>query len=109
MVPPTDTAEKPAKRKAPKAWSTDKSAELYGIENWGHGFFGINKAGEVTVNLTDEDASADVSLPQIIEGLKDRGTPLPVLLRFRDLLHSRITEINVSFRAFENPNGENKE
>jgi arginine decarboxylase len=98
MVPPTDTAEKPAKRKAPKAWSTEKSAELYGIDEWGHGFFGVNKAGEVTVNLTDEASTANVSLPQIIEGLKDRGTPLPVLLRFRDLLHSRITEINVSFR-----------
>ncbi|MGC4016119.1 MAG: hypothetical protein QM755_16580 [Luteolibacter sp.] len=94
MVPPTDTAEKTAKRKANKDWSPAKSAELYGIDNWGHGFFGVNKHGDVTVNLTDDNGTADVSLHEVIEGLRDRGTHLPVLLRFRDLLHNRIAEIN---------------
>ncbi|MFD0894799.1 biosynthetic arginine decarboxylase [Luteolibacter ambystomatis] len=98
MVPPTDTAEKTAKRKAAKDWSPAKSAELYGIENWGHGFFGVNKHGDVTVNLTDDNGTADISLHEVIEGLRDRGTHLPVLLRFRDLLHNRIAEINSSFR-----------
>ena len=96
MVPPTDTSDKPAKRK--KDWSPAKSAELYGVENWGHGYFGVNKAGEVTVRLADDSGKADVSLHEIIEGLRDRGTHLPVLLRFRDLLHNRIAEINHSFR-----------
>jgi arginine decarboxylase len=97
MVPPTDTSDKPAKRKG-KDWSPAKSAELYGVENWGHGYFGVNKAGHVTVRLADDSGKADVSLHEIIEGLRDRGTHLPVLLRFRDLLHNRIAEINHSFR-----------
>jgi arginine decarboxylase len=50
------------------------------------------------VRLEDDEASKEVSLFEVIEGLRDRGTHLPVLLRFRDLLHSRITEINESFR-----------
>ena len=58
----------------------------------------MNGKGHVTVQLDDEDAHKDVSLHDIIEGLRDRGTHLPVLLRFRDLLHSRIAEINKSFR-----------
>ncbi len=89
---------KSAKRNAEKAWSAEKSSELYGVETWGHGFFGVNKAGHVTVNLTDEETKAQVSLFEVIEGLKDRGTHLPVLLRFRDILHSRIAELNESFR-----------
>lgn len=98
MTPPATATGKSTKRPVEKAWSADKSAELYGVNSWGHGFFGVNKAGHVTVNLTDEETKAEVSLHEVVEGLRDRGTHLPVLLRFRDLLHSRITELNESFR-----------
>ncbi len=98
MTPPATATGKSSKRPAEKAWSPDKSADLYGVDSWGHGFFGVNKAGHVTVKLTHEGTTADVSLHEVVEGLRDRGTHLPVLLRFRDLLHSRITELNESFR-----------
>jgi len=103
MIPPATAAApaapaKSSKRKADPTWSAEKSSELYGVETWGHGFFGVNKAGHVTVRLEDDEAQAEVSLFEVIDGLRDRGTHLPVLLRFRDLLHSRITEINESFR-----------
>jgi arginine decarboxylase len=91
------TLPKPAKRKS-ETWSPEKSSELYGVDTWGHGFFGVNKNGHVTVRLEDDEAQAEVSLFEVIDGLRDRGTHLPVLLRFRDLLHSRIAEINESFR-----------
>ena len=97
MIPPAASG-KSSKRSSEKAWSPEKSSELYGVESWGHGFFGVNKAGHVTVRLTDEDTKAEVSLHDVIEGLRDRGTHLPVLLRFRDILHSRIAELNESFR-----------
>ncbi len=97
MTPPAITPTKPAKRKAENAWTPQKSAELYGVETWGHGFFGVDKKGHVTVRLEDDEAQAEVSLFEVIDGLRDRGTHLPVLLRFRDLLHSRIAEINESF------------
>lgn len=93
------TAERNVKRSAAKkSWSPEQSAELYGVDSWGHGFFGVSRKGEVTVRLEDGENQAEVSLHDVIEGLRDRGTHLPVLLRFRDLLHSRITEINESFR-----------
>ena len=100
MTPPSISSApaKTTKRKSENAWSPEKSSELYGVDTWGHGFFGVNKAGHVTVRLEDDEAQAEVSLFNVIDGLRDRGTHLPVLLRFRDLLHSRITEINESFR-----------
>jgi arginine decarboxylase len=99
MTPPSSaTAPKSPKRKATNAWSPEQSAELYGVDSWGHGFFGVNRKGHVTVRLEDDETTKEVSLFEVIEGLRDRGTHLPVLLRFRDLLHSRIAEINESFR-----------
>ncbi len=100
MIPPSSSAssQKPAKRKSAPAWSSEQSSELYGVETWGHGFFGVNRKGHVTVKLEDDETTKEVSLYEVIEGLRDRGTHLPVLLRFRDLLHSRIAEINESFR-----------
>jgi arginine decarboxylase len=97
MVPPSTATAKAPKRSSQKSWTPEKSAELYGVESWGHNFFGVNKKGHVTVRLEDDEARAEVSLMEVIEGLRDRGTHLPVLLRFRDLLHSRISEINESF------------
>jgi arginine decarboxylase len=98
MTPPATASGKSTKRAAEKAWSADKSAELYGVDSWGHGFFGVNKQGHVTIKLTDDETTAEVSLHDVVEGLRDRGTHLPVLLRFRDLLQWRITELNESFR-----------
>lgn len=101
MTPRSSAAApaKPAKKQAENnSWTPEKSAELYGVETWGHHFFGVNQQGHVTVRLEDDEAQAEVSLFEVIDGLRDRGTHLPVLLRFRDLLHSRIAEINESFR-----------
>lgn len=99
MSPPPDSSPRSSKRStARNGWSVQRSAELYGLESWAHGFFHANKEGHVTVRLEDDDSKKEVSLFEIIEGLGDRGTDLPVLLRFRDLLQARITELNESFR-----------
>jgi len=83
-------------------WSTDHATELYGVDRWGHDFFAINEDGEVTVRLGDDGEGTEISLQKLVEGLRERGTGLPVLLRFRDLLHRRISELNQSFhRAIE--------
>lgn len=78
-------------------WSTKKSAETYGIDQWGKGYFQISKKGEVEVILKDGRKKVPVSLSKIIDGLKERGTQFPLLLRFGDLLKSRIALLNDSF------------
>ena len=81
-----------------KNWSASDSAELYGVENWSNGYFGVSRNGEATVSLVDTDGEQRaVSLHTIMKGLAERGTDAPVLLRFRDLLRSRIDELNQSF------------
>jgi len=80
-----------------RGWTPRDSAELYGIEAWGNDFFHVNAEGEVTVRLRDGEGHNDVSLSKLVDGLRERGTALPVLFRFRDLLHSRIAELNNGF------------
>ncbi|MFO1483065.1 MAG: biosynthetic arginine decarboxylase [Verrucomicrobiaceae bacterium] len=82
--------------KAP-SWSIEESADLYGIREWGHSYFDISKQGEVVVNLKDGKKTKSVSLASIVKGLRERGTQLPLLIRFGDLLRWRIDELNEGF------------
>jgi len=79
-------------------WNTVKSAELYAINAWGSGYFHITPDGYVAVNLKNSTDTVGVKLYDILQGLYERGMRLPILLRFSDLLASRIVLINESFR-----------
>ena len=79
-------------------WNAVKSAELYGIDSWSHGYFGVSADGYATVRLRRGDKKhVRVKFQEIVEALRDRGMSLPVLLRFSDILASRIKVINEAF------------
>lgn len=77
-------------------WTKEKSEELYGIKNWGAGYFSISDKGEVLVNPYKDNGSA-ISLMDIISGVLERGLDMPVLLRFENLLDSQISYLNDTF------------
>ncbi len=79
-------------------WNIKKSADLYGIRNWGMGFFGISETGELTIKNRRDKGSGSVSLIKIVSELKNRGLEVPVLLRFSNILNDQITRINHSFK-----------
>jgi len=78
-------------------WNKEKSEELYGIRNWGAGYFSVSKKGEVIVNPYKNDPETAISLMDIISGILERGLEMPVLLRFENLLDSQISFLNNSF------------
>ena len=78
-------------------WTVEKSDELYGIRNWGAGYFSISSKGEVLVNPDKTNNGTAISLIDIISGIRDRGMEMPVLLRFENLLDSQISYLNNSF------------
>lgn len=78
-------------------WTKEKSEELYGIKNWGAGYFMISDKGEVLVNPYKDNETAAISLMDIISGVRERGLDMPVLLRFENLLDSQISYLNNSF------------
>ncbi|MDP0489961.1 MAG: biosynthetic arginine decarboxylase [Verrucomicrobiota bacterium JB023] len=81
-------------------WTLDDARELYGLDRWSKGYFGMNDQGEVTVTLRDisDGREHQLSLMEVIKGLEERGWAMPVNLRFRDLLDRRIEHLNEAFR-----------
>lgn len=78
-------------------WTTRRAAELYGIDEWSSGYFGISPEGEVIVRAPIPDGEAPVSLMDIVNGLQQRGLQMPVLLRLENLVDKRISILNDSF------------
>jgi arginine decarboxylase len=85
-------------------WRTDnlstvieQTIETYGIENWGAGYFGVNRHGNLVVRASENDtAAADVY--EIVEDLRKRGITAPILLRFPQLLSGQVRKLQKSFR-----------
>jgi arginine decarboxylase len=74
----------------------EQTVELYGIENWGAGYFGVNRKGNLVVRPSENDTrSADVK--EIIDDLRRRGINTPVLLRFPQLIVGQIRKLQKAF------------
>ena len=78
-------------------WTREKSEELYGIKNWGNGYFSISENGEVLITPDKGNELPAISLMDIISGVRERGLDMPVLMRFENLLDSQISFLNNSF------------
>ena len=84
-------------------WTLESADELYRISAWGHGYFGINEAGHVTVHPRQGEGPA-VDLMDVVTGVEARGLGTPMILRFSDILEHRLGEIH---RAFDKAIAEN--
>ena len=81
----------------PKSWSVADAVELYGIHDWGRGYFRISDAGHVLVTPPGEEGYT-VNLKALVDEVRQRGVGLPLLLRFSDILRSRVDELNQAFQ-----------
>jgi arginine decarboxylase len=79
-------------------WTIDDARDLYNIEGWGIGYFDINQQGHVTVHPTKEPGRG-LDLYEIAMDLAAQGIGLPLLLRFPDILRTRIETLTEKFRA----------
>ena len=82
----------------------EQTLETYGIENWGAGYFDVNRKGNLIVRPVEGDPrSAD--LKEIIDDLAKRGITAPVLLRFPQLVAAQVRKLQRAFsrsiREFE--------
>ncbi len=82
-------------------WTREDSLDLYSVEAWGRGFVGVNSQGHVTIgpqNGTKAGAPV-VDLKTLVDEVVERGIDLPLLIRFSDLLRSRLEEIHGAFAS----------
>jgi len=80
-----------------RAWTTKDAIELYNVNGWGHGFFSINDAGNVQVTPAGPD-SQPIDLKELVDDLRRRGLNLPLLIRFSDILRTRIEQLVGAFQ-----------
>ena len=84
---------------APRAWSIDAARELYQIGGWGAGFFDISPEGRVVVRPDRSRPDRTLDLYELAHDLEAQGLPLPVLLRFSDILKARIETLHARFAS----------
>ena len=77
-------------------WKVEDSVELYGVNAWGNGYFGVNDVGHVVVR-PDQTAAHEIDLYEVIRGLEARDLATPVVVRFSDILHHRLKRLHDAF------------
>ena len=64
---------------------------------WGRDFFSINEAGNVEVTPAGP-GTLKIDLKELVDDLQSRGLNLPILIRFSDILRTRLEQL---FGAFQ--------
>src|SRR3954466_106021 len=97
LPPAAKNGSPPAPSPATEPWTIDSARALYNIDGWGIGFFGINEAGHIVVRPDREKTDRELDLFELANDLEEQGVGLPLLLRFSDILRTRIESLNDKF------------
>jgi arginine decarboxylase len=87
----------------------EEVAQTYGVENWGAGYFEINRKGHLAVRPAEGDPRA-VDVKELIDDLVEhRKLQPPILLRFPQILTNQLRKLHRAFneaaREFEYKGG----
>lgn len=82
------------------SWTVDDAKELYGVNLWGLDYFDIADNGNATYLAPGLSKSAKpIEFTKIIDGLRQRGLEMPVMLRLENVVDDRISQLNLAFRS----------
>ncbi|MDE3217002.1 MAG: arginine decarboxylase, partial [Gemmatimonadota bacterium] len=84
---------------AETGWTIESARQLYNVDGWGGGFFDVNAKGHVVVRPDRTQPGRELDLFELSLDLEEQGVALPVLLRFSDILRSRIDALSEHFQA----------
>ena len=76
----------------------DEVIQTYGVENWGAGYFEVNRKGHLAVRPAEGDPRS-VDVKELVDDLVDaRKLQLPILLRFPQILTNQLKKVQRSFQ-----------
>ncbi len=78
-------------------YGIEEMLNLYGIDSWGTGYFGINEEGHLLVTPVPGDPR-HIDLHKEVSALVKKGVTTPLLLRFPQLIESQVNNLCQSFR-----------
>jgi arginine decarboxylase len=93
------TTSDPVEAPPLEPWTIDSARALYNIEGWGAGYFDINDDGHIVVRPDRAHPERELDLLDLARDLEEQGVGLPVLLRFSDILRSRIEQLSTRFQS----------
>jgi arginine decarboxylase len=93
----TTSHPEPFAQTGSEPWTIDESRALYNIEGWGNGYFEINSKGHVVVRPDKDERGRELDLFELAMDLEAQGVGMPLLIRFSDILRSRIEDLHERF------------
>ena len=91
------------------SWTLDNAHDLYGVRRWGMGYFGIAENGNLTYRSPGSDGDQSIEFAEIIDGLRQRGLEMPVMLRLENVVNDRIRQLHEAFaKAIQSCNYQNE-
>jgi arginine decarboxylase len=82
-----------------KKWSVAEAIKYYNIENWGSGYFSINEKGNICV-FPYGGTEPSIDITDVIEDIQEKKLGFPCVIRFQDILRSRVVQLNECFKRF---------
>jgi arginine decarboxylase len=76
-------------------WSIEDSTELYMIDRWGAGYFGVTANGEMAV--APSQSGTTIPILDVVHAAAALDLDTPILIRFQDLLRHRVETLNSAF------------
>jgi len=82
----------------PESWTVQDSIDLFLIDRWGAGYFGVDENGLLTVSPL-QDAGPALPVHKILDQAIDQGLQTPLLIRFQDIVRDRVRVLNEAFQT----------
>jgi arginine decarboxylase len=80
-----------------RRWTPADSIDLYNIRGWGNDFFSAGSDGHMLVTPAGPGTTA-LDLKELVDEVRARGIGLPLLIRFSEIIRSRVVQLNEAFR-----------
>ena len=77
----------------------DEVLQTYGLDNWGQGYFSINRRGHLAVHPAKGDARNVDAFELVEELIQKHKLSTPLLLRFPQILQSQLTRLCLAYEA----------
>ena len=72
----------------------EEAANIYNINNWAENYFEITKDGKFAFRVNENKV---IAIPEIIKMAQIQSARLPILLRFKHILRSRVKLLHQAF------------
>ncbi len=80
-----------------EVWTVEDAENLYRVKLWGESYFYVNEEGHLAVRPIQGDPIG-IDVFKVVQDLRLQKIEFPLLIRFQDLLRTRVVELNTAFR-----------